>query len=160
MYRRAQGRRSGQPLALHLGIVFGAVSFSTAPSRAKTDGGTAIASDARDRVSFAGRLSTVRERLAADRVREILGPPDDIRREGIMGTKERWCYGTSGHLTFPTLGEVYIDEKGTVQFVYGGQGQPPPAGMFRSRSFGGCCKRSTRRRSRGRAAITFLIPRS
>src|SRR5262249_14874680 len=59
------------------------------------------------------------------------GPPDDVRTQfdpgGISTTRTReiWGYGTQGHLTFPTLGCVYIDTDGRAQYVFGVGGSPP-----------------------------------
>jgi hypothetical protein len=67
----------------------------------------------------------------------ILGKPDDVRTEYDPGgirttrTKEIWCYGTNGHLTFPTLGRVYIDQNAKTQYIFGGRGKPPEAGTFK-----------------------------
>lgn len=67
--------------------------------------------------------------MQADEVVRLLGEPDDIRTQfdpgGIPTTRttEIWCYGTSGHLTFPTLGCVFMDADG-VQYLYGGKGTP------------------------------------
>src|SRR5262245_21634834 len=69
-------------------------------------------------------------------VLDILGAPDDIRtREDPGGitsprTREIWCYGTDGHLTFPTVGRVFIDVDGTAQIVVGGDGTPPDPGLL------------------------------
>jgi hypothetical protein len=69
----------------------------------------------------------------------LVGRPDDVRTQNDPGgfktnaTKVIWCYGTNGHLTFPTLGCVYIQHDGTAQYVYGGQGDPPAAGLFDER---------------------------
>lgn len=66
----------------------------------------------------------------------LMGPPDDVRTEhdaggvSTTGTKVIWRYGTSGHLTPVTLGQVYIDKGGCVQYVFG-KGTPPPEGMFK-----------------------------
>jgi hypothetical protein len=49
---------------------------------------------------------------------------------GFDRTQEIWRYGTNGHLTWGTLGQVYIDQNGEAQYVYGGHGEPPPRGMF------------------------------
>jgi len=90
-----------------------------------------------------------------------VGKPDDIRTQhdpgGIEGyhpdeflPREIWCYGTNGHLTFPTLGCIYIDKEGKARDVFGaiqrsrarirepGKGErlveyevgPPKRGMF------------------------------
>lgn len=81
------------------------------------------------RHDFARAMNTVRTHMQADEVVRTLGEPDDIRNEfdpgGICTTRttEIWCYGTSGHLTFPTLGCVFMDADG-VQYIYGGKGTP------------------------------------
>jgi hypothetical protein len=82
------------------------------------------------RRDFAAKMAKVTIGLPEREVRKLLGKPDDMRtcRElhgTTTGTKEIWCYGTSGHLTFPTLGCVYIDTDGEAQYVFGGQGKPP-----------------------------------
>jgi hypothetical protein len=75
-------------------------------------------------------MSKVKEGMSRDEVRALLGPPDDVRTEHDAGwtcggkTKEIWCYGSSGHLTAATLGEVYIDKEDRVQLICG-QGNPP-----------------------------------
>jgi len=85
-----------------------------------------------DRHEFASRMTRVTELMPAKEVEAILGRPDDIRSHHDPGgitttrTREIWCYGTNGHLTFPTLGRVYIDDNGLAQYVYG-QGAPPTA---------------------------------
>jgi len=77
-------------------------------------------------------MAKIKEGMSAPQIREILGRPDDIRtgrgdRGGFstFGTTGVWCYGTSGHLTFPTLGRVYIDDGDRAQFIWGGNGAPP-----------------------------------
>src|SRR5262249_41157779 len=66
----------------------------------------------------------------------LLGKPDDIRTQFDPGgiyprtIKEVWCYGTNGHLTFPTLGCVSIDRKDTAKFFHGGYAEPPPTALF------------------------------
>jgi hypothetical protein len=43
-------------------------------------------------------------------------------KEGMPGAKAlRIYYGTNGHLTFPTLGQVYIDDHDKVQYIFGGR---------------------------------------
>ena len=89
----------------------------------------------RDRREFANAISTLKEGAAESEVVALLGPPEDVRTQndpgGIttIGTKEVWRYGTSGHLTVATLGQVYFDTKGRVQYVFG-KGTPPAASMF------------------------------
>jgi hypothetical protein len=85
----------------------------------------------RSRREFAAAMNKLEEGMLADEVLRLLGPPDDIRTRsdppGITsnGTREIWRYGTSGHMTTATLGQVYIDEGGQVQYLFG-QGEPPP----------------------------------
>jgi hypothetical protein len=96
----------------------------------------------RTRQEFATSIANVKgwsglaRRTREKEILAILGKPDDVRTHadpgGIAttGTKEIWCYGTKGHLTFPTLGCVYIDTQGRAQYVYGG-GNPPSPGLFK-----------------------------
>jgi hypothetical protein len=70
----------------------------------------------------------------------LLGPPDDIvtpedrerspSRLHLLPTERQWCYGTNGHLTFPTLGWVILDG-GEVRAVAGGKGTPPQPSLFK-----------------------------
>ena len=70
------------------------------------------------RLEFARAISKLRVGMPKAEVARLLGRPDDIRTQydpgGIPfgGTKEIWRYGTAGHLTTATLGQVFIDEKG------------------------------------------------
>ncbi|HEX5445023.1 MAG TPA: hypothetical protein VFW87_14390 [Pirellulales bacterium] len=95
------------------------------PNRASARGG------------FAANMSKLAEGDSKQRVRELLGPPDDVRThhdpdehfildEGV----EVWCYGTNGHLTFPTLGLVLVDDDGKAVFFAGGGGEPPKPDLF------------------------------
>lgn len=84
---------------------------------------------------YYGKGMTKKEVLA------LLGPPDDIllpkdwvsdpaEAEGLTG--EIWCWGTNGHKTLPTLGQLGFDgDQATVPS--GAAGRPPPPGMFRER---------------------------
>jgi len=93
--------------------------------------GRADAARPADRAAFARALAHVHPGMTAAQVRKVLGPPDDVRTEhdpgGISATRttEIWRYGTSGHLTFATLGTVHLMADGKVQYVFGGRGQPP-----------------------------------
>jgi hypothetical protein len=81
----------------------------------------------RDRCKFAMKLSKVREDDSKDTVLRLLGIPDDIRRAPDpvpFPTDEIWCYGTDGHCSLATLGEVCF-RGGQVVWVTGGDGQPP-----------------------------------
>ena len=81
-------------------------------------------------------MSQVSPAMTREEVEAILGKPDDVRTKYDPGgiwraeTEEIWQYGTNGHLTMATLGSIYIDGKGKVQAVCGGEGVPPPASMF------------------------------
>lgn len=92
----------------------------------------------RSRSDFAHAMDRLNEGTSEQHVLELLGRPDDVRTgrdlDGFttVGTKEIWRYGTSGHLTPATLGQVYISREGRVQYMYGG-GAPPPDGMFSER---------------------------
>ena len=90
----------------------------------------------RSRAEFATALSEIGADTSERDVLAILGKPDDVRTQldpgGIarVQTKEIWCYGPKGHLGFPTLGCVYIDEGDRTQGVFGGKGRPPKPGLF------------------------------
>lgn len=87
------------------------------------------------RAEFSAAMSRITEGTKAGEVVKLLGKPDDIHTERDPGglrlnkTTEVWGYGTSGHLTFPTLGIIYMSGD-KVQYVFGGNGAPPPSGMF------------------------------
>jgi len=87
-----------------------------------------------DRAAFARGMSAVTKGMRAAEVEELLGNPDDVRTEFDPGgvrtsqTTEIWCYGTSGHLTFPTLGCVFMAADGA-QYIHGGKGTPPDPAM-------------------------------
>jgi hypothetical protein len=86
----------------------------------------------RDRRAFAAALADVRPGMPEQRVLEALGPADDVRTETDRGgfftthTNKVLRYGTNGHLSCATLGQVYLDRAGVVQYVFGGRGAPPP----------------------------------
>ena len=88
-----------------------------------------------DRAAFARGMSAVTKGMRAEEVEEVLGKPDDVRTEfdpggiGTSRTTEIWCYGTSGHLTCPTLGCVFM-AAGAAQYVFGGSGTPPDPAMI------------------------------
>jgi hypothetical protein len=83
------------------------------------------------RQEFARAMAKVKPGLAEADVLALLGKPDDVKTRTDPGgisttrTREIWRYGTDGHLSFPTLGCVYIDTDGKAQYVFGGRGQPP-----------------------------------
>jgi hypothetical protein len=80
------------------------------------------------RAEFAAAMAKITEGTTEKEVLDLLGKPDDVRTEfdpggiGRVNTKEIWCYGSKGHLSFPTLGCVYIDEDGHALEVFGGRG--------------------------------------
>jgi len=90
----------------------------------------------RSRAEFATAMAKIKEGVAEKEVLDILGKPDDVRTQFDPGgisrvhTREIWCYGAKAHLSFPTLGCVYIDENGRTQEAFGVKGQPPKPDMF------------------------------
>lgn len=74
-------------------------------------------------------MTLIKKDMPASEVERVLGKPDDVLTdadpEGIhsTGTREIWCYGSAGHLGFPTLGQVYIDNRGNAQYAFG-PGEP------------------------------------
>jgi hypothetical protein len=64
----------------------------------------------------------------------LLGTPDDILTpqdpNGPPEGEKELCYGTNGHLTFPTLGVVRIDRRGKVKQVTGLIGEPPSVSLL------------------------------
>jgi hypothetical protein len=94
-----------------------------------------VLTEERCRNDFAHLMNTIVEGSTKDDVASILGQPDDVRTEfdpggiPIADTLEIWRYGTSGHLTVATLGQVYFNDQGIVTEAYG-KGEPPPVEMF------------------------------
>lgn len=90
------------------------------------------------RAEFALALGRVTVGMAADEVTALLGAPGDVRTErdpgGVaQGTLEVWRWGTDRHLGFGTLGTVHLDRERRVAHVFGGQGAPPPATIYKER---------------------------
>lgn len=89
-----------------------------------------------DRLAFARSMQTLRIGMTLKQVLVSLGAPGDIKTQHDPGgistyhTKEIWGYGTDGHLTFPSLGCVYVDDEDKVQYIYGGEGTPPSPNML------------------------------
>jgi hypothetical protein len=88
-----------------------------------------------DRYAFAAAMARVRVGMAPQQVTALIGKPDDVWTKvhpnfDWYGAKEAWRYGTNGPETFPTLGQVVIDDDGKVQHVFGGEGSPPAQGML------------------------------
>src|SRR5262249_58913043 len=80
------------------------------------------------REQFARAMATVERGTSKEKLLALLGPPDDICTRSDPPypgrnprLKEFWCYGTNGHLTFPTLGCVYINQQDQVHWAYGGR---------------------------------------
>ncbi len=98
------------------------------------------------RIDFARAMRTVSAGMQADDVVRSLGKPDDIRTQFDPGgistsrTTEIWCYGTSGHLTFPSLGCVFM-EAGGAQYIHGGKGTPIDPAMFNETELRGLLQR-------------------
>jgi len=98
---------------------------------------------ARDRRVFAKSMSDVMKGMPQKEVRRLLGKPDDVRTQNDPGgittfrTKEIWCYGTNGHLTFPTLGCVYIDTESKAQYVFGGGADTPDPALLSEEKLAG-----------------------
>lgn len=90
----------------------------------------------RQRIAFAKKLAQIAPGTRRAQVEKLLGPPDDKRTVRDPGginttrTTEIWRYGTFGHLSFATLGTVYLMADDRVQYVFGGKGTPPPATLM------------------------------
>ena len=83
------------------------------------------------RKRFAEALSRVQCGMIEDEALALMGTPHDVRTR-TDGDEFMWtlaprilCYGTDGHLTFPTLGQVCIGSNGKVLATCGGSGEPP-----------------------------------
>ncbi|MEO7718617.1 MAG: hypothetical protein ABIY70_20660 [Capsulimonas sp.] len=64
-----------------------------------------------DRTAFARKMTLVHNGMSMAKLLKLLGPPDDIVRPEETDDRSydvTWCYGASGHLTFPTLGYVSL----------------------------------------------------
>jgi hypothetical protein len=84
------------------------------------------------RQEFAKRLSKLHYRDSKEKVVLLLGKPDDIRYEPSTDPNapyEVWCYGTEGRGSFAMLGGLHF-RRGTVLWVAGGKGQPPPVSVI------------------------------
>jgi hypothetical protein len=76
--------------------------------------------------------------MPAEEVMALLGVPGDVRTErdpgGVaQGSLEVWRWGTDRHLGFGTLGTVHLDRERRVAHVFGGQGTPPPATIYKEK---------------------------
>src|SRR5437764_1950981 len=73
-----------------------------------------------DRRTFAAAMSKVTVGMPEAEVLALLGPPDDVRTATELAwpvIREIWRYGTDGHLTPATLGEVRIDHRAAGQSI-------------------------------------------
>jgi hypothetical protein len=78
-----------------------------------------------NRREFAAVLATIEAGTPKETLVRLLGKPDDVRtendlaRSGVHWTNvnEFWCWGTNGHLSFPTLGRIAIDGQGNTAYV-------------------------------------------
>ena len=105
-----------------------------------------------DRWQFAAAMAQLAEGDRYERVLELLGPPDDIVDARSRGDDGRgvvqWCYGTDGHGTLPTLGQVHIDARGVVVERNGAEPCRLPRGLLtehRLRQLLRCAMRTTPR---------------
>ncbi|MEZ0230559.1 MAG: hypothetical protein ACAI25_18200 [Planctomycetota bacterium] len=94
-----------------------------------------------DRHAFAKALAGIREGMTEKDVEGRLGkpgetiewpgsPPGVKTTPAVTGERKTLCYGTAGARSFPTLGQVVL-ENGKVLFVYGGRGEPPARDSFK-----------------------------
>lgn len=88
----------------------------------------------RNRQAFATAMARVKVGMSREQVTALLDRPDDVvtERDLPIMAREIWRYGTSGHLTFATLGQIDIDEAGKVVRTFGGLnlGVPPDSSLF------------------------------
>ena len=82
------------------------------------------------RQEFFEKITMVEKGMSIDRVREILGDPDDKwTREDPNAisnpqVSKVWCFGSQRHLGFPTLGRIDFDDQDEVYHVWGKMGRP------------------------------------
>src|SRR5438128_1685400 len=88
----------------------------------------------RTRQAFAQAMQGIEEGMSEREVTRLLGEPDDIRTEGEVPNPAHvfkiLCYGTEGHMTFPTRGQVYLNHVNKVVYRSGNEGTPPPASLI------------------------------
>jgi hypothetical protein len=88
------------------------------------------------RGDFAKGFAIVKKGMSEEQVLSVLGKPDDVRTQfdsiglSAHSSKGVWCYGTQGHLSYPTLGCVFFNKDGLAEFIYGGAGEPPAKDLF------------------------------
>ncbi|MCH8047448.1 MAG: hypothetical protein IID44_27455 [Planctomycetes bacterium] len=85
------------------------------------------------RREFAAAMSQLKVGMSHRDVLRLLGEPDDKRTKYDPGgtadqKNEEWRYGTSGHLTTATLGQVFLDDDLTVKSIFGA-GKPATEGL-------------------------------
>lgn len=78
------------------------------------------------RAEFARRMSQVQPGMSETAVVQLLGAADQVRSAETLrhirpdGTDHVLCYGVPSGGGLPTLGQVYIDRAGLVQYAFGG----------------------------------------
>jgi hypothetical protein len=88
------------------------------------------------RSQFAIAMASIQQGMREGQVMAILGRPDEVRTGKELTNdyppriKQVLCYGALGHGTFPTLGQIYIDRDGKVDYVAGKGGTPPDQRLF------------------------------
>lgn len=98
-----------------------------------------------NRREFAAALTKIKKGTSKETILRLLGEPDDIRTENepsgiyVEGAAKIWCWGTEGHLSFPTLGRIYVDRQGNAVHVcsYSRQGAPPDPQLIGERQLRG-----------------------
>jgi hypothetical protein len=84
-----------------------------------------------DRTTFNAAMARVEEGMSPAKVRAILGSPDDVwtpMDSSLYADAESevWCYGTNGHLAFPTLGRVVFQREKAAWIVGDFRESPVP----------------------------------
>lgn len=84
---------------------------------------------AEDRLARIGEGHPEPGHLTEAQVIALLGRPDDVltaaESSAPIVAGKVLCYGTNGHRTFPTLGQIVLDERGELCGITGGWGTPP-----------------------------------
>ena len=86
------------------------------------------------RREFAAAMSRLKVGMSHHEVLRLLGEPDDKRTKYDPGgtadqKREEWRYGTRGHLTTATLGQVFLDDDLKIKRVFGA-GKPATEGLL------------------------------
>jgi hypothetical protein len=117
--------------AINITLVLG-----LAPIPAQISAGT-LAIKSLHRTTFVDAMRKVEEGMSEARVVAIVGKPDDVRTRADAGDRlpaeveQVWCYGTHGHLTFPTLGQILFDRQRKVRYIFGNKGSPPKPNLLK-----------------------------